>query len=579
MKKRMKGNSFESEEKEFETFAGIEKPEEWTLVSALSYLLQISEDSKLTKTFWEQAREALDYAAPILGLSDMQTLVISLLVEEGAAMSWRKMAEHFGCTRLQMMTWSEDIEDLVKKGWILRHASREMGKMYEGFKTVYGVTTALRHNKKFEPEDLSGFNIQEFVDRLASHIESNMENPHISLKDDMEWMMRLVDANPDLELCQHINRLSDIYDKTLLLLIIADYAVWADSPNEGLAFRTIHDIFPEDHEACGIRHKLRNGSHMLLRLKYIEYGCEEGIVDSEKLLLHQSVKEGLLSEYTPSRLRCAIPKTTDRMLHGHNTIKPKELFYNDNETRQLERLTSLLQPENFEGVQQRLEEEGLRKGFACIFYGLPGTGKTETVLQLARATGRDIMKVEVAGLRDKWVGQSEKNIKGVFMRYRELCKNLDRQPILFFNEADAIFGRRNENASQSVDKMNNTMQNIILQELEELNGILIATTNLTGSLDPAFERRFLFKVEFTKPSAETKSKIWQAMTGKKISPEEADFLAKKFDFSGGEIENIVRKQTVDYVINGEKPSYSQLLVLCEEEQIKLRSRAKIGFSN
>lgn len=558
-------------------FSGIEKPEEWNLVNSLSYLLQLSEESGLKKNFWDEAREALDYANPILGLNDVQTLVISLFVDDGDSMSWRKMGEYFGCTRLQMMTWTEDIEDLIKKGWVIRYGSREGGKMYEGFRAAHGVATALRHNQTFVPEDLSGLNIQEFVDRLASHIERNLGNSNIRLDDDIEWMNRLIDANPDLDLCKQLHTFYDKYEKVLFLLIIADYAVWADSPHEGLQFETIHSIFPEDHEAGGIRAKLRDGSHSLIKQKYIEYGCDDGIADSERFKLHQSVKDILLGEYKPSRIRCGSPKTTDRLLQSYTTIKDKELYYNENEERQITRLASLLMPENFEGVRTRLEEQGMRKGFACIFYGAPGTGKTETVMQLARETGRDIMKVELAGVRDKWVGQSEKNIKGIFMRYRELCKNRELQPILFFNEADAIFGKRIEDAEHSVDKMNNAIQNIILQELEELDGIMIATTNLSGSLDPAFERRFLFKVEFKKPSVEIKSKIWMSMMKGAISDEDAYRLAKKYDFSGGEIENIIRKQTIEYVLEGGEPSIDSLILLCDEEQIKLRCRKTVGF--
>lgn len=564
-------------ENNHETFSGIEKPEEWNLVNSLSYLLQLSEESGLTRTFWDEAREALDYASPILGLSHIQILLISLLVDDGDSMSWRKMGDFFGCTRLQMMTWSEDIEDLIKKGWVVRYASRECGRLYEGFRTAHGVATALRHNKAFVPEDLSGLSIQEFVDRLASHIERNIENPNIRLDDDIEWMLRLIEANPDLDICKQVVTFDDKYEKALFLLIVADYAVWADSPHEGLQFETIHGIFPEDHEAGGIRAQLRDGSHRLIRQQYIEYGCDDGIADVERFKLHQSVKEILLSEYKPSRIRCGSPKTTDRLLQSYTTVKEKDLFYNENEERLVGRLSSLLKKENFDGIRTRLEEQGMRKGFACIFYGAPGTGKTETVLQLARETGRDIMKVELAGLRDKWVGQSEKNIKGLFLRYRELCKNRELQPILFFNEADAIFGKRKEDAEQSVDKMNNAMQNIILQEIEELDGILIATTNLSGSLDPAFERRFLFKVEFKKPSLEAKRKIWLSMMKGVISEEEAYTLAKKYDFSGGEIENIVRKQTVDYVLEGTTPTIDSLINLCNEEQIKLRSRKTVGF--
>ena len=102
----------------------------------------------------------------------------------------------------------------------------------------------------------------------------------------------------------------------------------------------------------------------------------------------------------------------------------------------------------------------------CLFYGAPGTGKTELVQQLAIATQRDLFQVNIATLRDKYVGESEKQLKRIFDKYRSLVRTQEHAPILFFNEADAIFGNRMENTQRSVDKMENALQNIILQEME-----------------------------------------------------------------------------------------------------------------
>ena len=255
------------------------------------------------------------------------------------------------------------------------------------------------------------------------------------------------------------------------------------------------------------------------------------------------------------------------------------MFFNAPEQLQIERLAHLLSTENLPSIQQRLEEQGMRKGFACLFYGAPGTGKTETVLQIARQTGRDLMQVDIAGLRDKWVGESEKNIKEVFTRYRSLCKNCEVMPILFFNEADAIINKRTENVEHSVDKMDNAMQNIILQEIEDLDGILIATTNLTSNLDSAFERRFLYKVEFHKPDTDVKAKIWRSML-KDISDEDALQLASLFDFSGGQIENIARKRTVDYILSGNVASFKDIEDYCRAELLANKKQLKpiVGFS-
>ena len=183
-------------------------------------------------------------------------------------------------------------------------------------------------------------------------------------------------------------------------------------------------------------------------------------------------------------------------------------------------------------------------------------------------------------MRDKFVGESEKNIKEVFARYRVLCKESKVMPILFFNEADGIFGKRTTFGSNnpSVEKMDNAMQNIILQEMEDLEGILIATTNLTCNFDSAFERRFIYKVEFNKPDTEAKTRIWQSML-KDLSLDDAHQLASHFDFSGGQIENIARKRTVDYILSGKFASLDEIEGYCRAELLDSKKERKpIGFT-
>lgn len=258
-------------------------------------------------------------------------------------------------------------------------------------------------------------------------------------------------------------------------------------------------------------------------------------------------------------------------------IGAKELFYNPSEERQVAQLKALMSVERLDAIRTAMKEKGMRSGFSCLFYGGAGTGKTETVYQVARECGRDIFVVDVSQIKSMWVGESEKNIKEVFDRYRQCVAAGGMIPILLFNEADAIIGIRKEGADWSVDKMENSIQNIILQEMEDLDGILIATTNLTCNLDKAFERRFLYKVRFDKPSVEARGKIWQAMMPE-LSYSEALSLAEGYDFSGGQIENIVRKKTVQALISGTEPSFEDILGFCREEGIgDQRVQRRIGF--
>ena len=113
--------------------------------------------------------------------------------------------------------------------------------------------------------------------------------------------------------------------------------------------------------------------------------------------------------------------------------------------------------------------------------------------------------------------------------------------------------------------------------MEDLDGILIATTNLTSNLDKAFERRFIYKVEFHNPDIESKAKIWRSML-KDLSIEEARQLASHSDFSGGQIENIARKRTVDYILSGKYASVDDIEDYCRAELLNGKERKRIGFT-
>ncbi|MCA6485278.1 MAG: ATP-binding protein, partial [Chitinophagaceae bacterium] len=216
-------------------------------------------------------------------------------------------------------------------------------------------------------------------------------------------------------------------------------------------------------------------------------------------------------------------------------------------------------------------------GFTVLLYGYPGTGKTATVKQLARATGRTILMVDIAQIQSKWVGESEKNLTKVFDEYRRCLKYYDTEPILLFNEADAILGKR-FHAKSSVDKSFNSLQNILLQQLEDFEGIFIATTNLANHLDDAFDRRFLYKVQFNRPKIEVRRKIFQ-----QAFPDcEQSFLEQQlqgFDLTGGQIMNVKKKMTITLLIEPGR-TLQELLPQLIREEVSLSSPsqpAPIGF--
>ena len=333
---------------------------------------------------------------------------------------------------------------------------------------------------------------------------------------------------------------------------------------------TLDDIFDKQQRILEESIRWRNEEHPLQTLGLAELG-EENFFGNTKVELTDEGRELFLQKDAEKFKRKE--KTNDVL--DVERIKAKNLFFSPALRKQVDFLSDSIQPEAFENLQNRLKEKSLPTGVAAIFYGTPGTGKTETVYQLAKASGRDVMQVDISEMKTCWYGESQKLVKGVFKKYERLCQKSKKAPILLFNEADAIFGKRMEHTSSSVDQTENAIQNIILEQMEKQQGILIATTNLEGNLDAAFERRFLFKIKFEKPGMEAKRLIWQDKLPL-LAEQDADTLATEFDFSGGEIDNIVRKATMNEVLTGNGYSLDYIRELCLQERLSKKC-GNIGF--
>jgi hypothetical protein len=373
--------------------------------------------------------------------------------------------------------------------------------------------------------------------------------------------------------CQKIKSYNLNPENKIFFLLFCHLSV--NNHDDNIGYHDFSFLYDRKSKSRIVAHELREGDHILIQHNLIENTCDDGFVDSESYKLTDHAKKELLAELDIKDIKVKRKKG----LILWDSLENKKMFYHEKESKKIEELTSLLKEDNFKKIQDRLSASAMRSGFACIFSGAPGTGKTETVYQIARETQRHIMMVDISNIKGMWVGQTEKQIKAVFDDYKSIVNAGDTAPILFFNEADGIFGKRMEfnKSSHAVDRMENTMQNIILQEMENLKGILIATTNLTENLDKAFERRFLYKIEFKKPGPEARRSIWQALIPA-LSAASAEELAARYDFSGGQIENIARKCAVAEVLSGTMPPAEALRSFCDDELLPDKGRIKIGFS-
>ncbi|MBA3893382.1 MAG: 26S protease regulatory subunit [Gemmatimonadales bacterium] len=178
-------------------------------------------------------------------------------------------------------------------------------------------------------------------------------------------------------------------------------------------------------------------------------------------------------------------------------------------------------------------------GLAFHFAGPPGTGKTICAEALAYALDQRLLVVRYSELESRWVGQTAKHVASVF-------RAAERQnAVLFFDEADAIAGRRFTSMSAAYEREANAIVNVLLHELESFDGVVIFATNLAANMDPAFERRIRTHILFDMPNAEERERIWRVQLHARKTPlaDDVDFpaLAERYPRSGGDIKNAVLK--------------------------------------
>ncbi|MBT5528092.1 MAG: AAA family ATPase [Cytophagia bacterium] len=311
-------------------------------------------------------------------------------------------------------------------------------------------------------------------------------------------------------------------------------------------------------------------SNLLFSNNFIEH--ETGFFrNSQFLILTKHALEYFLLE---ENLYNGDQPTNQKDLLDYHKIPKTNLYFNPDNQEEISFLSRSLAQKQFKAIQLKLHHENLRKGINILFYGSPGTGKTELAFQLAKKHKRAIMQVDISKLKSMYYGESQKLLKNLFIRYNRLIENNSATPIMLFNEADAYLSKRLTNISSSTDQTSNALQNIILEEMEKHQGVIIATTNLTDNLDNAMERRFLFKVNFQQPNTQTKFLIWKDKLPE-VEPRILKELANSYDLSGGQIENVVRKYQMNKVLGKNKADLKLMHTFCMAENYTTKTR--IGF--
>ncbi len=535
------------------------------LLTAVEQVVELSKGSRLDAEFFKKAAHPLKHLSERLEMTKEQSVMMALFIDNSndSSISISDFSRHLECSTTRVIRLMSDIEELERRGLVCCCRERS-GVTY---RVPWEVVEAFKRNEKFTPRDYSGLNCVELFS-VIEEIMSMRDDNELSTETAIMRLRQLLDSNKHLMFVQKLKSLRLGVSEEALLLVFSH--LFVNNNDDNIGYHDLNFFFDRKVEWNHIKSRLNDNSHILQETKMIEFNNDEGFVNRESFRMTWAAKQALFSELN------LVSMNQDRKnVIKHEEIVQKQLYYDKAVASQVSDLGQLLEESHYNDVCSRLKDKGYRSGFTCLFYGAPGTGKTETVLQLARQTGRDIMQVNISEIKSMWVGESEKNIKNVFDQYRMKVEKSSIAPILLFNEADAIIGKRQEGAERAVEKMENSIQNIILQEMENLNGILIATTNLAQNMDKAFERRFLYKIKFNKPTLEARMQIWHTML-----PElyEADIkvLAERYDFSGGQIENVARHYAIDTVLHG-NASLETLMAHCDGERLEQKERRKIGF--
>ena len=193
-------------------------------------------------------------------------------------------------------------------------------------------------------------------------------------------------------------------------------------------------------------------------------------------------------------------------------------------------------------------EKSVKPGYRTLFYGPPGTGKTLTASLIGKAVDADVYRIDLSMVVSKYIGETEKNLANVFDQAQ------NKNWILFFDEADSLFGKRTQ-TSNSNDRHANQEVSYLLQRVEDFPGVVILATNLKANIDQAFSRRFQSEVFFAMPDADQRLRLWQGLFA---DPErlggDVDFrrIAETYELAGGALLNVARYAAIRAVSSDRK---------------------------
>lgn len=548
----------------------------FNVLESIETVYKFSQDSHLRKPLFECVAEDISNICSYTGCSEREAVLFAnsfiIWFDNG---QFSEVFKYLGLKEYEILKYRKEIDNLCSRHLLEAKTSRRRNTndSYDVPQFVVNAVTGneplkLPEQTKARPETL--VDILEEFDKMSNEFDAE----NIYAHEFYSWIDQTCGAKIHRPFFREIKnyQLSN-FETYFLLDTVWDAISNGDNDYNTSVRSTVSDYYSHKSEAmiqinAVVKNKTKLTKSNLIELSSENFGNKAYARLSDHIINFLAEHEQIFID--------GVSDGNGNLLH-YEKIPEKTLYYNPAEREEMAMLHELLEEENLKQVQHRLCEKNMPMGIAVLLHGVPGTGKTESVYQLARKTGRNILKVDISEAKSMWFGESQKIVKKIFIDYQKIKKAEKQCPILLFNEADAIISKRKEVGSSNVAETENAIQNIILEEMENFDGILFATTNLVENMDSAFERRFLFKVKFDTPDTASAAKIWQTkLPGLKM--QDCKALAENFRFSGGEMENIARKCVMTELLEGIKPDLKMIEKFCENEKWAANDNQRtVGF--
>ena len=515
------------------------------------------------------------------GITHFQALVFSVYLEaklKDRDIDLERMVEIFGKKLSMLAEVNIAIEELTAKKLVYKkrhdYSVRRKEEHNNTITVVDNAIGALMKGDKALMEVSKVSNFFALLSQIRELIVKRIDSI-ITTEELCDELLGLLQLNADFPEVEWLLSYPDVtkYDLAILLNIAIEHIEGQDEVNID---KMIKETYSEIQDRVRYSRKIKENQCPLFTNDLVINSDDEFSFMSY-VRLSEHAMEVMLGGYKDTVAKVVKPKLCT--VYKTEKINKESLFYNEAEKKQIDTISRALEEENYKKLVTKLKEKGLKTGINILLYGVAGGGKTSTVMQWAAQSGRDVFFLDISSVQSKFVGEAEKQLQSVWTSYKECRKSMKLAPILLFNEADAILGTRMQ-AESSASKSYNTLQNIMLQNMEDFeDGIFIATTNLAAHLDPAFERRFLYKVEYKKPEAHVRKQILSNVF-QDISVDTIEKINDTCFLTGGQIQNVHKKILINSLLDEEANSEDVILELCKEEFVLSKTgRNPIGFNH